>query len=310
MDETFRNLLKKQGYAFCGEHSCVKTCLWLKKAMVGEGFCYKQKFYGIQSHRCVQMTPIVSACTQNCLYCWRPAEYMSKEKIVDKPKDIVDKCIEAQRKLIVGFKGNPKVKKEVFEEAWNPKHFAISLAGEPMLYPYMSEFLEEIHKRDMTSFLVTNGTLPNALKNLKVMPTQLYISLSAPNEKIYNSLCQPIIKQNWENLNKTLELLPSLDTRKVIRITVVKGYNDTDLEGYAKLISKANPHFVEVKSFVSVGNAKYRLSPKNQMEHTEIMEMADKLASLLGWKVIDEKEESRVALVAKEDYPWRILKVK
>ena len=39
------------------QHSAVKTCLWLRKSLRGEGNCYKGKFYGIRAHRCVQMTP-------------------------------------------------------------------------------------------------------------------------------------------------------------------------------------------------------------------------------------------------------------
>ena len=69
----FKTLLKKQGYALAGRHSAVKTCLWLRHAMNGQGFCYKSKFYGVQSHRCLQMTPTLM-CNQRCLFCWRPTE--------------------------------------------------------------------------------------------------------------------------------------------------------------------------------------------------------------------------------------------
>ena len=35
--------------------------------------CYKAQFYGIESHRCVQMTDL--RCNQQCLFCWRSFEH-------------------------------------------------------------------------------------------------------------------------------------------------------------------------------------------------------------------------------------------
>ena len=52
-----KKILEKQGYRFTGEHSSIKICDWTKKAIRGEGVCYKQKFYGINTIQCVQMTP-------------------------------------------------------------------------------------------------------------------------------------------------------------------------------------------------------------------------------------------------------------
>ncbi len=45
--------LEKQQYRIAGSHSAVKTCTWLKHSLKGEGECYKSKFYGIDSHRCL-----------------------------------------------------------------------------------------------------------------------------------------------------------------------------------------------------------------------------------------------------------------
>lgn len=54
MDEvTVRKALEKQGYRFFGKHSAIKVCLWCKRALLDKGTCYKHKFYGIDSWRCV-----------------------------------------------------------------------------------------------------------------------------------------------------------------------------------------------------------------------------------------------------------------
>ena len=105
-----------------------------------------------------------------------------------------------------------------------------------------------------------------------------------------------------------LELLPHLDTRKVIRITLIKGVNDIDIPGYVALIKKANPHFIEVKAYMFVGFSRKRMKKENMPFHEDVREFSEKLAKELGWKIIDEHERSRVCLLAKEDYPWRIMK--
>ena len=51
-------------------HTAAQTCGWTANALRGEGRCYKNTFYGIQSHRCIQMTPVVK-CNERCVFCWR-----------------------------------------------------------------------------------------------------------------------------------------------------------------------------------------------------------------------------------------------
>ena len=50
--------LQKMGYRFAGNnyHAAAKICHWTKKSILDEGVCYKEKFYGIKSHRCLQMS--------------------------------------------------------------------------------------------------------------------------------------------------------------------------------------------------------------------------------------------------------------
>ena len=71
MDEDLRRILERQKYRVVGEHSAVKVCHWLGQRLLRGRSCYKERFYGIRSHRCLQMTPTVNDCTQMCLFCWR-----------------------------------------------------------------------------------------------------------------------------------------------------------------------------------------------------------------------------------------------
>ncbi|MGC8609975.1 MAG: 4-demethylwyosine synthase TYW1 [Thermoplasmata archaeon] len=301
MDEALKLIFKKQGYAFAGENSAVKLCHWFRESILHNRPCYKETFYGIRTHRCIQMTPAFNQCTQNCLFCWRYQAFNETYiKNPDDPKEIVENTIELQRKLISGYGGNPQTDWKKFIEAQEPKHVAISLTGEPTLYPYLGDLIREYHKRGITTFLVTNGTMPEVLENLDPLPTQLYITVAAPNEEIYKKLLSPMIPKGWERLNKTLELLPSLNTRKVIRHTLVKNWNLEYVEEYAKLDLKAEPHFIEPKGYVYVGYSRERMTRENMPTHLEIKEFSKKLSELTGYYIMDEREDSRVVLLQKE----------
>lgn len=297
--------LRKQRYHIVGLHSAVKRCRWLRESLIHNRACYKEKFYGVQSHRCVQMTPIIYNCTMRCLFCWRiqdkDLEVSWEEhspKKWDSPEEIIDGCLKAQRDILSGYKGNPKTDKEKLKEAFTPKHFAISLAGEPTLYPYLSEFISLLHKKGFTSFLVTNGTLPEALLKLDKEPTQLYISLYAPDKETFNLLCRPKSPNLWEKVLETLSYLPSFNCKSVVRLTLVRHFNLKNPEKYAEIIRKAQPTYVEPKAYMHVGFSQRRLSFENMPTHTEIREFSQALADELGYNILDESVESRVVLLS------------
>ncbi|MBN1214358.1 MAG: radical SAM protein [Candidatus Lokiarchaeota archaeon] len=139
----------------------------------------------------------------------------------------------------------------VHNEALYPNHAAISLDGEPLLFPRISELVEEFKKRKMTTFIVTNGTLPTTISNMDVLPSQLYITLPAPNEELYKKICRPMIKNGWNKIQESFELLHSLSTRTLIRLTAIKDLNlkKEYIDDYIKIIEKANPNFFEIKGF-------------------------------------------------------------
>jgi len=308
MPEEIARLFKKQHYALVGRHSSVKLCHWLKESIKHDRFCYKQKFYGIASHRCLQMTPVTAWCTHNCIFCWRPMEGFLGTELPqpwDDPAFIVEESIKAQRKLLVGYKGMPGINMKKFEEAWNPKHAAISLSGEPMLYPYMGDLVEEFHKRGFTTFIVTNGTVPERLEEMKredKLPTQLYVSLTAPDIETYNRVNVPMIPDGWDRIKTFLTMMDGLPTRTVVRLTLVRGENMHNPEGYARLIKLANPMFVEAKAYMFVGYSRNRLTINNMPRHEEIRAFAEELVRHLpGYHVEDEYEPSRVVLIMRDD---------
>src|SRR3989338_2563387 len=178
--------LEKQGYRIVGNHSAVKACLLTKKALRNGDVCYKQKFYGINCWQCVQMSTALDVCTHRFAWCWRDISWTKKEWHGGrkKPQAIIDGCIREHKKFLQGFLGSKKTDAIRFREAMRPKHFAISLISESTFYPRLPEFIKKLREQGITSFLVTNGTNPEMLKKLlKEQPTQLYITLPAPNKE-------------------------------------------------------------------------------------------------------------------------------
>jgi tRNA wybutosine-synthesizing protein 1 len=98
---------------------------------------------------------------------------------------------------------------------------------------------------------------------------------------------------------ETLDLLPSLSTRKVVRHTLVQGHNMGHAELYAKLDARADPDFIEPKAYVFVGDSRRRMTLENMPSHDAIAEFAARLAALTGYEVRGEQRASRVVLLAR-----------
>ena len=215
MPPSLLQALKKQRYHLVGKHSAVKRCKWLYEAIVHDRVCYKQKFYGIKSHQCIQMSPSLFYCTQQCLFCWRAQNgdlqiTWNELKLPqwDSPEEIVQGSLKAQDRILSGYKGNLQASPQRLREALTPRHVAISLTGEPTLYEPLGELLHTFHSKGFTTFLVSNGTMPHKLAELGEEPTQLYISVCAPNEDVFKRVCRPQIPDAWTKLNETLGFMP------------------------------------------------------------------------------------------------------
>lgn len=301
----------RAGYKLVGNHSAVAVCRWTRSALRGERLCYKS-WYGIQSHRCLQMTPVLNFCDFACKFCWRmhlPGRFkLPPGWRWDEPEDIINGSIVAQRLLLIGFKGNPKVSRERFLEAMFPRHFTISLDGEPSLYPKLAELVKKVKERNFTAFLVTNGSIPIRLEELvkrDAQPTNLYLSLYGPNKEVFTATADPRIPNAWENVLRSLELLDRFtESRTVLRLTMVKDLNMVDPEGYSKLIKLGNPMFVELKGYTWVGESQKRLPISAMPTLEELEKFAKKLEELTGYKVKVEDDKSRVVMLVRDEDVW------
>jgi tRNA wybutosine-synthesizing protein 1 len=244
----------------------------------------------------------------DCIYCWRE-HYNEPFTAIDDPNELVIKAIQAQRKLLSGFGGLDRTNKEKWKEAQSPNQFAISLTGETLYYPKLNDLIKTLKRHGCSVFIVTNGMLPEVMEKMEPS-TQLYVSLDSPNKELQEKLCKPLHKDAWERLMRSLDILKKMKdkTRTCLRITAIKEMNMLDPEGYAALIKRADPHFVEVKAYMFLGASRQRLSIKNMPLHFDLRPFAEDIAKAAGMKIIDEHPKSRVFLLMKEDFKERIMK--
>ena len=401
----FVEAYSKTTYRIIGKnkHTAIKPCHWLEqKLMTGRDNrnCYKGIF-GVQSHRCLQNTPSMPFCNQQCVFCWRDSELgnLNSEFSVeaDDPVDLVDEmirhhqdiiknhlplrrylenydvmvdlltfmlknnkseslnsiskaihisknkverainllknqeflkpiddslnnyklddeiscCIDSREEIIKLINISLTTPDEIMQahgEAMNPNHAAISLDGEPFLYPKLDDLVNEFRNRNMTSFVVTNGTLPERIESLNSLPSQLYITLPAPNKDIYKKVCRPMIKNGWEKILQSLSLVESLTCRTVVRLTAVKNLNLSEkyIEEYLKIIENVNPNFFEIKGFTLQAkalNIKERLKSDKPMQYyfptyEELEELALKFEERGNFPLIYKNKASRDFLFA------------
>ena len=305
---TILKQLKKAKYGV-SDHSTVELCHWTKKSFKGEESCYKHKFYGISTHQCMEFSPAGMYCENRCIYCWRPMEFYDslemKPENVAEPKDIITKLMEERRGLIMGHYGDPKSITKKLDESLLPAHYAISLSGEPTMYPKLPQLIRYLKTLPATKsiFLVTNGQEPQMLQRLQdedSLPTQIYLSTNAADHDSFMRINKPRYDDSWERWNKSLELLQKIDTRTVLRMTMIRNHNDSEqmIPAFAEMIRRANVHFIEIKSYMHIGRSTNRLERSDMLEFEEISHFANQLARKSQiYSVIDESIASRIVLL-------------
>lgn len=313
--------LTKQGYSIVGSHSGVKICRWTKSALRGRGSCYKYSFYGIASHQCMETTPSLS-CSNKCVFCWRHGTNpvgTTWRWVVDSPDLIFEGVKAGHYQKIKMMRGVPGVRAERFAEAMRIRHCALSLVGEPIFYPHINEFTAMLHKEHISSFLVCNAQHPDQLAALKPV-TQLYVSIDASNRESLRKIDRPLHRDFWERFQRCLDILRErrFQQRTVFRLTLVKGFNiDDEVEGYADLVEKGLPCFVEVKGVTYCGtssSAGAGLTMQNVPFYEEVCSFVEALNAALqkrglGYGIAAEHAHSCCILIASDRFhvegKWR-----
>ncbi len=89
-------------------------------------------------------------------------------------------------------------------------------------------------------------------------------------------------------------------TRTAIRITLIKGVNMFDPEGYARLLHTCEPDYIEVKAYMHVGFSQKRLSRAAMPDHEEVRLFASEIGDRVGYRIADDSRISRVVLLSRD----------
>ncbi|KEG13904.1 putative radical SAM domain protein [Trypanosoma grayi] len=298
-------------YSLVGSHSAVKLCRWQKSMMRGRGGCYKWTMYGIESHRCMEATPSM-ACANKCVFCWRLNTNPTATKWrwqVDEPQIIVEGMLSSHKALVSGVRGMPGVTEKGLEEAMNPRHCALSLVGEAVLYPYVNDFLHVLHGKGISTFLVNNGQFPDALKELRPV-TQLYLSVDAPNKETMKFLDRPVFPDYWDRFNQSVVNMSEKKERTVFRLTMINGFNmsEENIPEYQGIFETGRPNFIELKRLTPAfsGNTRTVLRIKNVPSWEQLKAYAKRLCEVIfdgkEYEVATLHEHSGCILLAQKRF--------
>ena len=305
-----RKALTKQGYKILGTHSGVKLCRWTKAMLRGRGGCYKHAFYGIESHRCMETTPSL-ACANKCVFCWRHhTNPVGKEWKweMNPAEDIVNDALGQHRKMINEMRGVPGVTEAKLQEGMDPRHCALSLVGEPIMYPEIGKFVTLLHEKRISTFLVTNAQFPKAIEDLPPI-TQLYVSVDAATPETLKAIDRPLHSDYWDRFVGSLSSLKTKPQRTVYRLTLVAGWNLAEAEEYAKLVKLGEPDFIEIKGVTYCGSSDKSasaLTMKNVPYHEDVVKFSQEICRLTNIEQ-EEKGASSYELACEHSHSCCVL---
>lgn len=260
----------------------------------------------------MESTPSM-ACANKCTFCWRlnsNPTATSWRWDIDDPKEVVAGMIAGHQALVKNAKGMPGVTPKSFSEAMEPRHCALSLVGEPILYPKINEFLGLLHQHNISTFLVNNGQFPEQLEKLPPV-TQLYLSVDAPSREKMKELDRPAFPDFWDRFNESVQLCARRHERTVFRLTMIDGHNmaSTDIPLYVDIFSRGKPHFIELKALTpafqgSSDKSKTFLRITNVPSFSRVLGFAAELVAHLGgeYEISCTHEHSNCVLLAQRRF--------
>jgi tRNA wybutosine-synthesizing protein 1 len=107
-------------------------------------------------------------------------------------------------------------------------------------------------------------------------------------------------KDAWERWWDSLRFLSQANTRTVLRMTLIRGYNDsTDfVTEFSEMMKQGDPHFIELKSYMHIGMSNQRLEQEDMLEMDEVRAFSTQLcAKMQSFAIMDESEISRIVVL-------------
>jgi len=98
---------------------------------------------------------------------------------------------------------------------------------------------------------------------------------------------------------KKLDLLSEINTRTVLRMTMIRNFNDSTnyIDEFTDLMNRGNPNFIEIKSYMHIGMSTHRLENSDMLKMMKIRSLSPfTCKSLATFSIMDESEISRIVV--------------
>jgi wyosine [tRNA(Phe)-imidazoG37] synthetase (radical SAM superfamily) len=161
----------------------------------------------------IDLSPDEKSCNFDCIYC--ELEKAKKTDTIKNPPKVKDVIND----VLLGI------------EKYNSDVITITANGEPTLYPYLDELIDEINKikKDKKSLILSNSSnidkpeVQKALKKLDIVK----LSLDSVNPKTFKKIDRPLEGIKIENIIKAIKEFSKIyEGDLIIEVLVVKGIND------------------------------------------------------------------------------------
>jgi len=164
-----------------------------------------------------------------------------------------------------------------------------SLVGEPIMYPHINKFVDLLHARNISTFMVTNAQFPDQLEALQPV-TQLYLSIDAGTKESLKAVDRPLFPDFWDRFLLCIDRLKEKGQRTVFRLTLVKEHNMEEVNNYAELVQRGLPDLIEVKGVTFCGDSPTSdLTIKNTPRHLEVVAFCQDLCTQANLLVPPDK---------------------
>ena len=183
----------------------------------------------------IDLSPDEKCCNFDCIYC--ELDKADKKDTITNPPKVEDVVNDVK-------KGIEKFEFDVL---------TITANGEPTLYPYLDELIDELKKLNKKLLILSNSSTINnpkiqtSLKKLDIVK----LSLDSVNPKTFKKIDRPLNAIKIENIIKGLKEFSKIyDGDLIIEILVVKGINDKieEFQALNKVLSEINPTRVDIST--------------------------------------------------------------
>lgn len=247
-------------------------------------------------------------CVQPCVLCRAHADPLA-DSSTGRPS-INDECIRPLARTTRPHRNSIVVRNASLTRRWQEafivRHCALSLVGEPIMYPHINKLIRLLHGRKISSFLVTNAQFPECISALEPV-TQLYVSIDAATKDTLRAIDRPLFSDFWERFLASLDALRTKGQRTVFRMTLIQGQNmNTEhLASYVDLINRGQPALIEIKGVTWCGESKgSNLSMANVPWHAEVKAYCEALCEKTGgaYELACEHAHSCCVLLAQKKF--------